>query len=42
MATYPQDATPITISETFTSMADRKPDRNFRSDLIFDTISYTS
>jgi hypothetical protein len=42
MATYPQDAKPITLSDGFTSMSDRKPDRNFRSDLVFDTSIFTS
>jgi hypothetical protein len=42
MATYPQDAIPISTSATFSSMADRKPDRNFRSDLVFDTAIFTS
>lgn len=42
MARYPQDAKPITLSDGFMSMADRKPDRNFRSDTIFDTSIFTS
>jgi hypothetical protein len=42
MANYPQDAIPITVSATFSSMADRKPDRNFRSDTVFDTNIFTS
>lgn len=42
MANYPQDAVPITPSDTFSSMSDRKPDRSFRSDLVFDTLIYTS
>jgi hypothetical protein len=42
MAIYPNDATGSFTTATFTSMADRKPDRGFSEDRAFDIINFTS
>lgn len=40
MATYPTDATSLFTTATFTSMADRKPDKGYASQSEFNTIIF--
>jgi hypothetical protein len=40
MATYPTEATSLFTTDSFTSMADRKPDRGYSSDREYNTILF--
>jgi hypothetical protein len=42
MATYPQDAIPNTTTATFSSMADKKPDRGYKVEKQYDVNIFVS